>query len=886
MSASTNSCASDSELADQPNGHGVSHKLGSSAPEVLWDALRAIGPARSPGEVLERLLGVLYAKSHILAGRAEVAGFPPLYCSVGAEPSVLRIGSLSYAVAHVQPNLPVLLAEGVFGLHVGTRAASSVLLALHVREDCNWLPALSELVAVAVDRVHLEAQASNLRQEVERPLREVSAVYEIGKAMGSVDLAHLLDMITETAAQVMGAQACSLMRVNSDTQNLSISASFGLSDDIVLDTQVPIGEGIAGRVAQTGEPMILVDARSDSMLEREPASNGSAIVVPMKDDHGQVLGVLSIRRVRPSPDFTQQDLPIFQVIAGQAALAIKNKQLYDHLNQSVSQLSTITNLTQALISHLDLPTLIDIVADNIVDVVKFDRCGIFLLDRHVRRYYPRALRGYRPEVVGRSPVRPGEGVIGLVARKQMPIVETNARTAMQPIRGFARSLGTNAFVAMPIVSKGQTIGVIVADNKQSGRPIRSETLELLETFCNQAALAIENALLYEDREQRYQEMNRLATQTDNILRSMAGAVVVVDAQGRITRWNKAAMEMWRVPEDLAVGRTYGDLVGGFGLLPGEADTLNDLMEQVLSTGKPSAKHTVSLHLPARGATYLNVLTSPLTDQQGDRYGAVQILEDMTHGVLLEAEMARIRRLADIGQLAAKIAHEVRNPLSSIKGAAQLMQKEHEDVEGLGEFLEIIIDEVNGLSRITSELLDFARPLQANLDTANVNEIVDRTLQLLAPSLSERRVRVIYEPDESISPIVCDVKQVEQVARNIVLNAIQAMPDGGALHVATYDEPEHASVGITFTDTGVGIKPERLTVIFQPFYTTKVKGTGLGLAVVSKIMESHGGNVSVESRERQGTTFRVTLPVSPSVRNLPEAVLQSQAPAFSPTLPDL
>lgn len=867
----------------------------AEALKMLQTVSEITARAATDNEVIEGALHTLLDSGLIAGAMVEIGSVPPVRYVVGEGIPLfgdLPLNSYLSRAEHL-PHPLRQLPESVRVLEIPTRASPDAWGALALRQPLTpaFLTILLQQIALVLDRTFLQQRVRDLDLQTEQGIHKVETVYEIGRAMDSMDIDRLLEVITERAARVMNAQACSLMRLNPDTQALTIAASYGLSEDVVFVTQRALGEGIAGRVAQTGEPMLIVDAQSDPRLAGLTLRPdiGSSMVVPMKDEEGRVTGILSIRRRRPAPDFDHDDLRLFSVFASQAALSINNKQLYDDLHRRVKELSTLSALTQAVISHLDLTNLLENVADSIVEVVKFDRCCIYLLDRQTRRLIPRILRGYRPEVIGRNPIRIGEGVVGLVAKKQMPIVAGDARNAPQPIRGFARALGTGSFLALPVVAKGQTIGVVVADNKLTRRPIHEESLELLSTFVNQAGLAIENAQLYEDREQRYQEMNRLATQTDNILRSIAASVVVVSPEGRVVRWNKASEEMWGIVEEQANNQSYSRLVDGFGLPVDQADRLRGMMHQVMITGRPIQRYKLPLNTLRHGETFINVLLSPWSDQQGDRYGVVQIMEDVTREVKMEADMERIRRLADIGQLAAKMAHEVRNPLSSIKGAAQLMRNEYEHLAPMREFLDIIIEEVNGLSKITTDLLDFARPMQLELKRVNLFDLVERTRLLMSGMLEEQGVLVQVHHGEEPPVVECDPKQIEQVIRNIFLNAVQAMPEGGTIAVSAQQEPTGERVTMRFCDTGVGVTEDRMEVIFQPFFTTKTKGTGLGLAIVRKIVEKHGGLVSVSSRVGEGTCFSVTLPVQPpydpTAHELPKDAPRETPVPITSSLPD-
>ncbi|MGC8668940.1 MAG: GAF domain-containing protein [Chthonomonadales bacterium] len=719
----------------------------------------------------------------------------------------------------------------------------------------------------------LHERCVELENTCSRRIEEVGAIYEIGRAMAGTDLSQILQTIARKAVEVLGGRNCAVMRLDRDTGDLSLeatasqpqaSANGALPNSAEVSAVLPAMMQLARQVARSGEPVLLPDQTSAPPQHegRDAQATGSAMLVPIRSDQRDLLGVLCICRDPGSTSFDRNDLRLFHILAGQAGLAITSAQLYSDLRRRVYELSFLSDVSRTISSVGNLDALLELVVDRLPSFAQVDRCCIYLFDRASRRYIPRALRGYRPEMPGAHSVRRGQGVIGVAAMKQIPIVEVDARNALQPIRGFARALGTNSFAAIPITAKGSAIGVLLVDNKFTGRTIGPDTVERLALFVDQVSVAVENAILHEDREHRFRELDRLATQTDNILRSIATAVAVVDAAGYVTRWNDAAAALWGIPAEEAISQDYNVLVRRLKLPPEEVDQLARAMSKVRDTGDPVREYQLRLHPEGRPELCVNMAVSPLTDRQGNRQGAVQATEDITDRITLEAEMARMSRLADIGKLAAKLAHELRNPLSPIKGAAQLIRKEYGHDANLNEFLDIIEEEVNTLNRITSELLDFARPLSLDLRPINLNDVIQKNLRFLAGYLSERRIACEFQPEASLPQIVADPRQMDQVIRNLAINAAQAMATGGRLSLATRYHPTRQAVAMEITDTGPGIPPEALDTIFQPFFTTKAKGAGLGLPIVRKIVETHGGNIAVHSLPGNGTTFVVSLPLAP------------------------
>jgi signal transduction histidine kinase len=226
------------------------------------------------------------------------------------------------------------------------------------------------------------------------------------------------------------------------------------------------------------------------------------------------------------------------------------------------------------------------------------------------------------------------------------------------------------------------------------------------------------------------------------------------------------------------------------------------------------------------------------------------------------------RLAALGEMAAGLAHEIRNPLGAIKGAAQLLQPAPSTPSppDSGEFLGIIVEEANRLNRVVSQFLDYARPYKGTLEPLDVNEVVRKTVQLLPPHPAGQPAPEVQLMLGEIPPVRGDAEQLRQVFLNLALNALQAMPDGGRLTISTIERgasgAPHA-IEIRFQDTGRGVPTAAMKNLFIPFFTTKEKGTGLGLPISQRIIENHGGRIEVRSREGVGSTFAVVLPTAPS-----------------------
>jgi two-component system sensor histidine kinase HydH len=259
---------------------------------------------------------------------------------------------------------------------------------------------------------------------------------------------------------------------------------------------------------------------------------------------------------------------------------------------------------------------------------------------------------------------------------------------------------------------------------------------------------------------------------------------------------------------------------------------------------------------------LEVIATVLEEGADDFLGYVILFRDITEILHLKKEMERSRRLASLGSLAAGVAHEIRNPLSSIKGFATFFKERYKDNPDDRETAEIMVQEVERLNRVISQLLEFARPMDLNRRWDSIQDIIRHTLKMIEGEAGEKGISIHADIPPEPENIFIDTDKITQVMLNLCLNAIGAMDRGGELHVSV-SMPRDGMVQIEVSDTGVGIDEENLSRIFDPYFTTKPSGTGLGLAIVYRIIEVHNGEIRVESTRGEGTKVSVFLPIGPA-----------------------
>ncbi len=327
-----------------------------------------------------------------------------------------------------------------------------------------------------------------------------------------------------------------------------------------------------------------------------------------------------------------------------------------------------------------------------------------------------------------------------------------------------------------------------------------------------------------------------------LVSQMPVGVVTTDLQGRIEQINPAAEKILDGPREDFL--TLDDLPC---LLPlgGELRHRGTVLEQ-------EVLHSLG---PTRSVPLL-VSASVVRDAGGRGTGYVYLLSDTSNIKHLEDQLRRSERLAALGRLAAGVAHEIRNPLSSIKGFATILEARlHADEQGR-QLAHVLAQEVDRINRVVSELLDFAGPADLQRSPCACRELLQRVLQLVEPDALQQNVRIesVVEPEDLVLNV--DPDRFAQVLLNLFLNSLQAMEEGGVLRVQALSEGEHVLLRVA--DTGVGISEEDLPHVFDPYFTTKPRGVGLGLANAHKIVQAHGGDIEVQSLPGRGTTFTLRL----------------------------
>ena len=360
--------------------------------------------------------------------------------------------------------------------------------------------------------------------------------------------------------------------------------------------------------------------------------------------------------------------------------------------------------------------------------------------------------------------------------------------------------------------------------------------------------------------------------TADILNGLVDGVVVTDSHGSVLIWNRAVEEMTGITSAEAIGKNIQDVLS-------DNPAVVSMIEKTMTSGRSYSDYEAEIATKHGSPHPVGLVTSLLTDDEGQPTSAILTMQNQAAVRDLKERIRRSDRLATLGMIAAGIAHEIKNPLVGIRGAAQLMKselrpeagKKQEEGGSLTEYLDVILKEADRLNNVLEGILDFTRLKPQEIRPYNIHSILDRALLLNEETARQSGVVLSRLYDPSLPEIIGNQDQLIQVFLNIIKNAVEAMPRGGKLTVTTRmsdlfttmqaDGKKYQLIVVKVSDTGPGIKHEHLQDIFTPFFTTKDRGVGLGLALSYQIVQEHLGTIRIESRKNEGTTFSVYLPLA-------------------------
>jgi two-component system, sporulation sensor kinase E len=363
----------------------------------------------------------------------------------------------------------------------------------------------------------------------------------------------------------------------------------------------------------------------------------------------------------------------------------------------------------------------------------------------------------------------------------------------------------------------------------------------------------------------------LASYNDYILKSMTSGMIVCDREGKITGMNGPAQKILNLSEERVVGKRYREVFE-----PG--NPLHLAVEAAFSEAKPFSASEASFPKGNGEDTHLALSSSAVKDEEGRMLGAVVFMTDLTEIKRLEREIAFKDKMATLGEMSSGLAHELRNSMGAIMGFVKLLKKERNETTSQSPTVDAIFNEAMSMESMLQRFLAFAKPYQLKIDKVNPRKLVEECHSALKETFREKGVGFVMNCEPDLAPMLGDALLLKQSFQNLMQNSVEAMPGGGKLTVSLRQVTPPSgdeAISIEFTDTGCGIAKEIQDKVFNPFFTAKENGTGLGLSFARKIIHLHNGRIELKSQAGRGTTFIVYLPLKPEQDSARKALQESE-----------
>lgn len=537
----------------------------------------------------------------------------------------------------------------------------------------------------------------------------------------------------------------------------------------------------------------------------------------------------------PEPPQEQVEARPDTTLSGQ-----QQSRFLESLNRAAQALNASVDLEQILITLLEeTRRLLDVTG---ISIWLLDEATGELVCHQCVNPTAKSIQGWR--------LAPGEGLASRALELQHTLVTSDVRQEPAHCKGPHEQLGlpVRSVLSVPLCSAKRRWGVLQAVDLAVNRFTPLDAT-ILETLGASAVIAIENAQLYAQIQRELHEREQIETRLKSLFTHAMDAILLINDDFKFIDVNDAACAL--------VGYTHEQLMQSvmWQLIP--PDDLEDVhlkWRMLLQEGRHSGEvRLLCINRDIINADYTAVahITPGLH---------LISLRDATQRKRLEEELIRNERLALVGHLAASVAHEINNPLQAVLGCLGLAQEALLQGREVTEYLQIARKEVRRISRIVNNMSDLYRIPSTEIRPVDVNVLVDEVLELTRKQCRDSHVEVHWRPARNLAPLLAIHDRLKQVCLNLLLNAIAAMPEGGRLEISTSQTIAPPGIRLRFSDTGHGISPEVQSRIFEPFFSTRPHGSGLGLTISRDIITQHGGHIEVESLEGQGATFTLWLPL--------------------------
>jgi two-component system NtrC family sensor kinase len=725
--------------------------------------------------------------------------------------------------------------------------------------------------AELLSRVKAHLRSWRYERERAERLEQLKVLNRVSSVLASsLDPEVLLDGTLEALVEVSRAAAGIIYLCDNDCTQLTIAAVEGV--ELTEDNRQNLLEIFSAAVPlMNGEPTLL-DQLPESLRRALSApllkKFGRMVWAPLRLQ-GETVGAVCLGLERHTAVLKQQP-ELLASICNQLAVALENARLYVETKKSASQLSFVYNLGNNLMTSLEMEELLGYAVFTVGKSLECDVCAVVVRSSSLQGNFASAIyRRGKDEKAQSADWCDAESVAAYfeAANSRVPLIETRTEDR------FLRDATIENETVVPLLFDDKMLGILVC-GCQADHSISPDDQRLLGAVAQQLSLAIRNTELYRrtkdtsinlavEVSRRTREAEEQKRFTEKIIDSLPVSLYVVDRDMRIVAWNRnREVGGLGINRERVLGRNVFQV-----LARQPRRRLEEEFTDVFRTGDMVRMEQESFYDGQKKVWKISKI--PMRVDNAEVTHVITVGEDVTEQKKMNEAVIHAEKLASIGRLAAGVVHEINNPLATIAACSEALNArvgdiEHEELrDDFSEYLQIIRDEAFRCKSITNSLLEFSHQRQAEKVPAELNQLIEQTLQLIRHHPRLNKMKIVKELDASLAPIYVNEGQMKQIFIALISNAFDAMEAEGTLTIKTrWTEDEGLRMLCAeFTDTGSGIPADCLQKIFDPFFTTKPlgRGTGLGLSVCYGIVSEHGGKIQVDSTEGEGATFRVLLP---------------------------
>ncbi|MEM7343929.1 MAG: GAF domain-containing protein [Chloroflexota bacterium] len=768
------------------------------------------------------------------------------------------------------------------------------------RNDLLFLDTLVNQTTIALENAQLLAEASQRVAELEA-LQNISIELQ---SEAEPDL--LLSSVVGRATHLLRAEGGLVYLLEPDGEQLKVVISHNLGKDYT-GSVIGKSDDIGGHIITTGKPLVVDNYanfphRSDTFQD---AKFGGLLAVPLQWG-GQVRGVLQLVHGASGSRFKEEDLSLMELFATQSALALEKSRLLKEAQQRADQLATLSDVSIAISSTLNLETALERVMHRAVEILQAEAGSLLLVDKQGRNLSFEVVLGPTGSDLLGVKIPIGTGIVGSVAQTAETLIinDVAADPRFEVAFDEASDFKTEALICVPMIAHNNVVGVIEVINKRDGTVFTAEDQNLLMSFAAQAAIAIENAQLFTRTDQalaeRIQELQTLqmfdqALQTSlelstvleisltHIMDSLGvimGTIGIIDVDdegeeglyllaqhGLPTEMGRYKIDPWPLTRGI-IGRVART---------GQLACVNDITQTSDYIPKNHRARSLLVAPILREERVIGVIDLESTDVDyftDDDISFVRLLLSHAAIAIENAQLFdQVKEANDSKTEFMNIAsHELKIPMTSIKGYARLLEM------GAGgaltdqqkEFLGVITNNVDRMSGLVNDLLDVSRieagRIRLEIQDVQIEDVIDEVIRSVDTQIKNKKLDLSIEMANDLPELRADYNRMIQILTNLVSNAYKYTPDGGSIKVmAQAHNGDIQGIEVTVADTGFGISEEDQAKLFNTFFRSSDQnirnepGTGLGLSITKKMIESHGGEFMFESELGKGSAFTFTLP---------------------------